>query len=224
MKYLLVLCFALVGCKSGFKPEESVVKVLNAEGTGGGTGWVANTPSGKVIVSNAHVCAVGSAGYVRIDGPTGISFVKKILKQSTQRDLCLIEGIDAPALSLAKKVPARFDKLSTVGHPLLNPVTPAEGLFIGTAITPFYEEPTGEKGNECSEGAALIQVETFFGIASVCKRSEELGLTTLAIYPGNSGSPVLNEDGRVIGVINSAKQDNRGMFIPLDYVREILAQ
>lgn len=221
MKYLLAFCILFSGCTHN---ENSIVKVTNAEGNSGGTGWVADSLSGKVIVTNAHVCAVGSGGYARIEGPNGQPYVKKILRQSPQRDLCILEGINAPALALAKSGPNRFDKLHTIGHPLLNPVTPVDGLFIGSTIGTFYEQPTGENGGKCEDGAELVQVDTFFGPMSACQRNEELGMSTLTIFPGNSGSPVLNDDGNVIGVINSAKQDNRGMFVPLDYVREMLAQ
>jgi S1-C subfamily serine protease len=167
-------------------------------------------------VTNHH------GGYTRITDSNGVDYLKRVLRSSPERDLCVIEGIDAPSLALAKSGPKRFDTVHVMGHPLLNPATPSSGQYIGQSIATFYDAPN--EAGECTQGAYPVHVQTIFGEMTACERKEELGMTTVAIYPGNSGSPILNSDGDVIGVMSSARQDNRGMFIPLNYVREILAQ
>lgn len=196
--------------------ERSIVKVLNAEGTGGGTGWVARSGNKKVIVTNDHVCAVQSDGYVRIESETGPS-IKKVLKRNFSRDLCLVEGIDAPALTIADHGPSRFDRVKVLGHPGLRPTAPASGSYTGPGIVQIGFHP--KEDGKCPEGSNTV--ESMFG--TFCVLSMELGYTTVPIMPGNSGSPITNSSGEVIGVINSADSNgNQGMFVPLNYLKEML--
>jgi S1-C subfamily serine protease len=202
----------------GQRLARSVVRVLNFEGTGGGTGWVTRSASGRrVIVTNDHVCEVAKDGMVRIQDDSGTSSIKEVLTTSFDHDLCLIEGIEAPALTVAKTGPNRFDDLTVVGHPLLGPLTMSKGQFTGISILPiggFVEE-----GQECPHGTETVQ--SLFG--TVCIHLMELGTTTAQIYPGNSGSPVINTDGEVIGVMNSGDgMMFHGNLVTLNYLRDIL--
>lgn len=197
--------------------RKSIVKVLNLEGNGGGTGWVARSGGKKVIVTNDHVCGVSFGGFVRIEEDNGQPSIKRVLKRNFARDLCLVEGVDAPALTIAER-PARIDDtVKVLGHPGLRPTAPATGTYTGNGIVPigFGADASGE----CPEGAEAIQ--SFFG--TFCILAMELGYTTVPIMPGNSGSPITNTDGEVIGVINSADSTgNQGMFIPLNYLKDML--
>jgi serine protease Do len=197
--------------------ESSIVAVTNTESNSGGTGWVTSAPSGRsVIVTNEHVCQVAQGEYVRIEDDAGNEKLKGILKHNFARDLCVVEGIDAPALTLAESAPSRFETLAVMGHPYLKPTTPSKGQFLKTRLSAvgFSRRPDG-----CPPPSVLEQ--SIFGDA--CVMNMELSLTTIAIYPGNSGSPVVNDKGEVVGVINSGDpRDNTGNFIPLPYVKETL--
>jgi S1-C subfamily serine protease len=63
-------------------------------------------------------------------------------------------------------------------------------------------------------------VQSLFG--GFCVLTMELSATTAMVYPGSSGSPIVNASGEVIGVINSTDATNRGNFIPLQYLKEML--
>ncbi len=59
---------------------------------------------------------------------------------------------------------------------------------------------------------------------SICLRQLKSILTTLGIYPGNSGSPVVNKYGNLVGVVFAGNnQTNYGYVIPLKQVREFLS-
>lgn len=214
--YALVTLLALMSCTSKFT-EKSIVKVTNIQGNSGGTGWVTRSEGKNVIVTNDHVCGVEFGGYVRITQDDGTPSLKRILKRSFVRDLCVVEGVDAPALKLARKPAKRFDPVKVLGHPGLRPTAPATGVFTGNGIVPigFDVKPDGT----CPPEA--VAENSLFG--SYCVLYMELGYTTVPIMPGNSGSPITNTDGEVIGVINSAdSRGNQGMFVPLEYLRDML--
>lgn len=195
----------------------SIVKVLNAEGTGGGTGFVVRKGRKKVIVTNDHVCAVEKMGYVVIEQDDGGHTLKRILKRNMKRDLCVVDGIDAPALTIADKPAKRFDDVKVLGHPGLRPTAPAFGTYTGGGIITLGLSP--EASGNCPVGTETVS--SFFG--SFCLVDMEIGYTTVPIMPGNSGSPITNTDGEVIGVINSADSTgNQGMFVPLNYLKDML--
>ncbi len=197
--------------------SQSIVKVMNFEGTGGGTGFSVKSNGRNVIVTNSHVCEVAYRNFAIIEQDSGKQSIKQIISRVPERDLCVLEGVDAPALPIAKSGPTRFQKINIIGHPLLKPTSHAEGEYVADTIVPLGLQ--AEADGTCKTGR---QEASPFG--TFCVVDMELSFTTIPVYPGNSGSPVLNADGEVIGVINAAGPDDRGLFIPLPYLKEILGQ
>lgn len=203
---------------SNLQLAASVVRVLNYTGNGGGTGFVTTAKSGrKVIVTNSHVCRVTATPFIRVDADSGSSTLNEKLSDNFNRDICVLSGIEAPALGLAQHGPLRFDTVKVMGHALLGPMAPAIGVFTGLGLLPIGMGP--DKDGKCHAGTDAV--ESVFG--TFCVLTMELGTTTAEIYPGNSGSPIVNADGEVIGVINSADSTmNRGNFVPLNHLKEEL--
>lgn len=199
--------------------SRSILRVTNQEGTSGGTGFAVRAPSDTVIiVTNDHVCNVAESDrvYVRDSVTTAMG---KIVKRDFEHDLCAVDiGPLAPApLPIAERELTRFDAVYVVGHPLLMPQTPVAGQVIDRTIETIGFRPSAD--GTCPKPSTAR--ESLFG--SVCVLNMELMTTTLPTFPGNSGSPVLNADGDVAGVINSG--DTRtgwGGYIQLTHLRGFL--
>jgi S1-C subfamily serine protease len=199
-------------------PERSIVAVLNKAQTGGGTGFAVKLPKtgATVIVTNEHVCRVAENGLVRIKTDSGRVYIRKVLAENAERDLCVVEGINIPALTLGQSPPNRFDEITVLGHPYLTPTVYSKGQYSHDEIV---QVGAMSADGSCPKGSEA-QDSLFF---TICVREMEESFTTITIYPGNSGSPVLNSEGHVIGVINIAdSRMNRGAFVSLEYLLQTL--
>lgn len=202
------------------KVASSIVSVTNAEETGGGTGFSTRTRSGaSVIVTNDHVCNAENNGFVTVRDDQQTVYTKRVVARNFVRDLCIIDGIEAPQLRLASSSSLyRFQDLYVMGHPLLGPTSPAQGYYLQRARVPIG---FGAKDGACPEGSEPVQ--SIFGV--YCLLRMDLGMTTVPVFPGNSGSPIVNADGEVVGVINSGNPGNaHGGFVPLEYLRQFLRE
>lgn len=210
----------------------SVVKVvkLDPQGhiLGGGTGFSIKGPSGKkYIITNAHVCEMyKGASEADVQEPDDTIKTRKIVEISQDTDLCLIEGInELSPISLASSV-SIGENAAIIGHPELMPLTIAYGDIVEDKL---YQVPMGIIGMDMPEEQCklpknrIIDVETFLGPLSVCVEEVEAYRITATSLPGNSGSPVVNYRGQLIGVDFAGDNDiHWGLVIPLDDVKDFL--
>jgi len=194
-----------------------VVMLTNKAGNSGGTGFAVQAPSGDVYtLTNAHVCRIEGGLYANV-GNRRLKL--KILEISDVADLCLLDGIKGMrGLDLASSV-GIGEEMGLVGHPKLMPLTLSRGELIGYAKALVMVE-----AGQCSEGLeppSYITVETMFGFA--CILDVTAGFTNVIALPGNSGSPVVNIFGNVVGVLFAAdSQANWGIIVPLSQVKAFL--
>ncbi len=211
-----------------FEVGDSVVQVLHPTKFGGGTGFAVKGKSGKeYIMTNKHVCGVLENGIVRIEVDPKHVYFKKVIYEDTAHDLCLIEGIKGLAPLSIGSDQNKGDYLYVVGHPGLRQLTTSVGEYIGRRT---IEMPVDVKsraqcladGNEVIELPPLYQM--FMGIEFLCIRKYEALSTSAVIYGGNSGSPVVNRWGNLIGVAfaGSTQQERDNYLVPLKYVKAVL--
>ena len=128
-----------------------------------------------VIVTNAHV--VGDNYDVVVRFERGCEFRARVVKRDVGRDIALLRMYNAPNMShltLSEDIPRRGEEVLVFGYPL--------GDRLGTEV-------------KMTKGT----------ITALLQRTEEphVGLiqTDAVINRGNSGGPMLNMNGEVIGIV-----------------------
>ncbi len=162
-----------------FSPGVVSIRTTTAQGSG----WVYSGDG--IIVTNNHV--VGGETKVEVDFASGLKIYGNVIGTDAYSDLAVIR-VDAPASEL---------------HPL--PLGDSDVLQVGQTViaigNPFGLSGTMTTGIISALGRSLptsnqAQGGGYFSNADIIQ-------TDTALNPGNSGGPLLNLDGEVIG-INSA--------------------
>jgi S1-C subfamily serine protease len=191
-------------------PAVVYIRVLvNDGGTlvllGSGSGFVIDT-EGRIVTNN-HV--VEEADVVKVAFSDGSVSDARILGRDPYSDLAVIE-VDALPAGLA---PLAFGDSS--------------GLQVGERViaigNPFGLEGTMTTGIVSAIGRTLAAQSNGAGTFSI----PEIIQTDAAINPGNSGGPLLDSEGRVIGVntaIRSLTGTNSGVgfAVPVNIVKRIV--
>ncbi|MCL6536985.1 MAG: trypsin-like peptidase domain-containing protein [Acidothermus sp.] len=144
------------------------------EANGAGTGVVVS--SDGLVVTNAHV--VDGATQINVTLPDGGTHAATIVGMDTNKDLAVIKVSGVSGLT-----PATFGNSAAVqvGDPV---------LAIGNALG-YGGEPTVTEGIISATGRSLQDgTENLSGLLQ----------TDAALNPGNSGGPLVDTSGRVIGI------------------------
>lgn len=165
---------------------------------GSGTGWVV---APGVIATNAHV--VDDAAAVQLVG-------RKQKKLEAQAVLISSEGADLALLSVKGALPPPIPRA---------PVDPKAGtrvVIIGS--------PLGLAGSVSEGIVAAVRMDS--GVEFGLDAKEPLMQMTASISPGSSGSPVLDAEGRVVGVAVGLVTTGSDLYfaIPVSRLHALVAQ
>jgi S1-C subfamily serine protease len=215
--------------------------------SGGGTGFAIKAPSGATyILTNDHVCGVSKDGQtVLVQNDEGLSMKRRILARADFTDLCLIEGIPGvEGLSLGSE-PMIGQIVAAIGHPALMPITLSRGEIITATDIMILEGPIsfidqdgkeqqvpanrgGITPEQCSLPKNRIMNDILdFGFFQIKVKlcvivTKGAYRTNMLIQPGNSGSPVVNFWGNVVGVVFAGDRQMWGIDVSQPDVKEFL--
>jgi putative serine protease PepD len=159
------------------------IKAVTSEGEDEGTGIVLNDKG--LILTNDHVVAGASSLSVAVHGSSSDTTTATLVGEEANEDLALIKvdpsGLGLKPLSLASTKNVQVgDSVYAIGNPYGLEETLTRGIV--SALNRTISAPDGSK----ITGA--IQ-------------------TDAALNPGNSGGPLLNDEGEVIGVNSQIASD-----------------
>ena len=163
-----------------------------------GSGFI--TRSDGVVLTNAHV--VEGASEVHVTLPDGRSFTGKVLGADPLTDVAVVKVVAsrlpvAPLGDSAKLRPGEW--AIAIGNPLGLDNTVTAGII--SAI---------QRTNAVGEGQRVPYIQT-----------------DAAVNPGNSGGPLINDHGEVIGIntaIRQAPGAGLSFAVPINTARQIAAQ
>lgn len=220
MRFLICVLLALAGQAAYAGPYDGLRATTLRLPRGSGS--VVQAKSGKrFALTNWHVC-VGSLvdKQIIVSYPDGRSMRGEVVATDPLGDLCLIRlpYQDIPALIPAESHNHR-DQLYTRGYPE-GVLSESEGVEKGHS--PYSYTYSIEAIGECPRGARkrFDSSQRLYGCSVVYQNV----LTTLYAQPGSSGSPVVNQNGRLAGVIQSYHPGEGAGLVPLEKVLALLAR
>lgn len=152
------------------------------------------------VVTNAHVVAGVDSPEVQVGGE-GPRLPADVVVYDPERDLAVlaVPGLEAPALPLGE-VLAPGDAAAVVGFPLDGPYD-VETAGVRQVVTALGEDVYGRPGV-----------------------TREVYSLRADVQPGNSGGPLLDLDGRVVGVVFARSVDDAstGYALTLEESGEVL--
>lgn len=222
---ILVLFFAFT-----FPSQADTSKAMQAlrqtavriEGVGcTGSGSIVEGKSGKhYLLTNQHVCnCAQQLGKLYGTFDSGEVVSGKVVKHSWESDLCAARVEDTrPALKVGSQL-LPFTEVNTRGYPG-GRLAESHGTVKGNTEwdLDFDISEIGQCPASSEQGRGMN------GALSVCRLHYVSTLTNLYGRPGSSGSAVVNDDGKLVGVISSwhPGNDYDAGQVPFEDVRRFL--
>lgn len=223
-KLIVVLLIAfsglsLAGCSKEQDIKNKVVKIV---GNGQCTGEQVKAPSGVTyILTAAHCAGIADNGVMRIIKEDGTELLRKVIVESPEYDLMLLEGLpNVDGLEIGDEL-SPGDHVRSFTHGGGRDTFRTQGEVVQHADGSFAM-PEDDKCDLPKNKKAEID---FFGLKfEVCLVKQTVLVVTAQSLPGSSGGPMVDDKGRLIGVVSVGM--NNGFFtglVPVENIKKFLS-
>lgn len=145
------------------------------------------------LVTNRHV--IEDSKKLQVQTYDGRAVSATAVSTTTVADIAIVtteESLGATYAQMALLDPAESDVVTVVGYPKGGRLSTVSGVVLGATADPL--------------GGAIDAVLA----------------TTVVVEPGSSGSPVLNEDGKLAGVVYAKNEASQSFIVPVSTLRTLL--
>jgi S1-C subfamily serine protease len=145
------------------------------------------------LVTNRHV--IENSKELQIQTYDGRSIDATTVSATTVADIAIVtteESLGQSFAQTAQADPAESDVVTVVGYPQGGRLSTVSGIVLGTTADPL--------------GSAVDTVLA----------------TTAVVEPGSSGSPVLDVDGNVVGVVYAKNDASQSFIVPVSTLNTLL--
>lgn len=166
-----------------------------------GSGSLFTINNKRFVISVNHVCQAMPALDALIRA-TGEREQVTIVKTEPENDICVltyksIDNLPTHYFIMPGNAPQLFEKILTEGYPLDEPLNINYGFLLDQVAVPIMSE----------HGVVLMRLTN----------------TSLRVFPGNSGSPVVNQSGQLVGLVDAADmRTNNGMITQYEALMEFV--
>lgn len=212
MKFILLTLLLAVSCgqepsrspavepfdiaRDAVAPHVVPMRVLSLNNEIYGTGFYIKYLNRTFILTNAHVCAISYELKIFPKIQFG-NMIEDVIAIDTEHDLCLVSSSRASGLELSLSSLDPMEKIFLVGYPRGLEKTIREGRLISSMF------------------------EVIPWVKNTPIRIQQISATA---YPGNSGSPITNTSGEVVGVLFAGDESypHEPYVVPLEAIHKFL--
>lgn len=185
--------------------SEDKVTLATAEKAYSATGFsIASTDVVSFVLTNQHVCDMGSKANYTLTLRSGENVRATFVRSDAFADLCLLKtNAIIPVLLLSKKNSSQGERVVVIGGP--------DGVFpiiVDGIISGYYNMHMKNGPDEDGNFEIHFRAQVM----------------SAPIYPGSSGSPVLNTDGEVVGIVFAVRTDKEhiAFMVPISELLRFL--
>jgi hypothetical protein len=209
----------------------------------GGTGFHVKGATGKTyIATNGHICLMANendtVNVFQLNDDDSIR--RRVLYRHPTHDICIVEALPGVNGLTLGSYPYTGETVGLIGHPGLRPLSLSLGEIIGDrdinlifgmnikeshCIGEYYVLKESLKKKELTKEEREIELMMlYYGADNICLAFDLPSKMFNGIaYGGNSGSPVVNFWGNIVGVLYAGgRQPTDSYLVPLIYLKQAL--